>query len=369
MKYRPLHYNMNINSNAKNKKKNKEARKSNLELLRIVAMLLVLLTHYVSTRISIEEYPLVSNSVFNIPSFHSILNMELESLSFVCVNCFVLISGYFRIKFKWHSFANLFFQILFWSLFCILIASLPFLKFPDFPLLKTFITSLTWGWFVQGYIILFIFSPVLNAFIDSCSEKQLGTYVFIFYLLSTIGGYLMLWTDFHEGMSALSLMGIYLTGAYLKHTTLKIFSLKATYDLLFYLVGGVIMVCLNIAMLSVGIHISPYGYLNPMIILMSVFLFLFFKKTEIGHKRWVNRFAASAFSIYLFHCNVLIGPHISSMWSKINLQFSPLFSLFIAFISFVIIHTFCTLVDRLRIYCWHYVSTKVFNYDDSKVRL
>lgn len=170
-------------------------------------------------------------------------------------------------------------------------------------------------------------------------------------------------------MSALSLMGIYLTGAYLKHTTLKIFSLKATYDLLFYLVGGVIMVCLNIAMLSVGIHISPYGYLNPMIILMSVFLFLFFKKTEIGHKRWVNRFAASAFSIYLFHCNVLIGPHISSMWSKINLQFSPLFSLFIAFISFVIIYTFCTLVDRLRIYCWHYVSTKVFNYDDSKVRL
>lgn len=101
MKYKPLHYqNMDINSNAKNKIKNKEARKSNLELLRIVAMLLVLLTHYVSTRISIEEYPLVSNSVFNIPSFHSILNMELESLSFVCVNCFVLISGYFRIKFK-----------------------------------------------------------------------------------------------------------------------------------------------------------------------------------------------------------------------------------------------------------------------------
>lgn len=353
---------MNINSNVKNKKKNKEARKSNLELLRIVAMLLVLLTHYVSTR---EKYIPVSNLI----SFHGILNMELESLSFVCVNCFILISGYFRIKFKWRSFANLFFQILFWSSFCILIASLPFLKFPDFPLLKTFIISLTWGWFVQGYIILFIFSPVLNTFIDSCSEKQLGTYVIIFYLLSTIGGYLMLWTDFHKGMSALSLMGIYLTGAYLRHTTLKIFSLKARYDLLFYLIGGVIIVCLNIAMLSGGIHISPYGYLNPMIILMSIFLFLFFKKIEIGYKKWINGLAASAFSIYLFHCNVLIGPHISSMWSRINLQFSSLLSLLFASITFVLIYAFCALVDRLRIYCWHCVSTKVFNHDDSIVRL
>ena len=39
-----------------------------------------------------------------------------------------------------------------------------------------------------------------------------------FYALSTLGGYILHWKDFDEGMSPLSLVGIYLIGAYLRRT-------------------------------------------------------------------------------------------------------------------------------------------------------
>lgn len=79
-----------------------------MELLRIVAMLLVLLIHYVPTRVTPSTSSLQSDL------WGTILNLELRSISFVCVNCFILISGYFSIKWKIKSFGNLIFQILFW---------------------------------------------------------------------------------------------------------------------------------------------------------------------------------------------------------------------------------------------------------------
>ena len=40
---------------------------------------------------------------------------SLKSLSFICVNCFIIISGYFGIRWKWKSLCNYLFQIAFWG--------------------------------------------------------------------------------------------------------------------------------------------------------------------------------------------------------------------------------------------------------------
>lgn len=89
-------------------------RLSNIELLRIVSMMLVLLRHYVLGRESG-----FSNSVSLFPT---IINLELKSISIVCTHCFILISGYFGIKFKIKSLANLLFQMFFWAIASILVA-------------------------------------------------------------------------------------------------------------------------------------------------------------------------------------------------------------------------------------------------------
>ena len=97
-----------------------------------------------------------------------------------------------------------------------MIAKLTYSDLSGLALIKTFVGGIVYGWFPEAYLILFVVSPILNSFIKSCSEKEFGKYILYFYLLSTIGGYLLGFQDYRKGMSALSLMGLYLIGAYLR---------------------------------------------------------------------------------------------------------------------------------------------------------
>lgn len=324
-------------------------RESNLELLRIIAMMLVLMIHYVPSRETIYVVGGGYNDMIN-----SVINFSLKSLCIVCVNCFVLISGYFGIKFKIRSFANLLFQLIFWSLVCIAIVSLPI--FPTTPNGTLLWEGIKWGWFPRSYMILFVLSPLLNAFCQSCSPTQLGRYTLVYYLLSIICGYFLLWPDFNEGMSVLSLIGLYLLGAYLRKTNLPIFNLGAKYNLAIYFIGGISLVLLSLLLKRFGVKVSPYGYLNPVVVLMSVFFFLSFVKINLGHKRWINFIAASAFSIYLFHYNPLIFPYVREMWQNINIHFGMYVSLLAALVSFVMIYMFCLIIDRVRIFLFDCIS-------------
>ncbi|MBQ3582300.1 MAG: acyltransferase family protein [Alistipes sp.] len=333
----------------------KKQRDSNFELLRIVSMLLVLLNHYTPIRIADTNRDVLLSDCL----LQDIINFELMSLSFVCVNCFILISGYFGVKLKLRSFLNLLFQMVFWSAVCVVFAVSIF-DVHELPLLKAFAKNIVCGWFPQAYLILFAVSPILNTFIKSCSERDLGRYILLFYLVSTIGGYLMGWDNFKDGMSALSLMGLYLIGAYLRISTLKLFAFKARTDLLIYLGLGFCMVALNMLMIKVGISSSPYGYLNPIVIIMSVYLFLFFKKINIGHNKVINFLSASAFSIYLFHYNPLCFGKICEVWTWINLNFGVISSLCVAFLSFIAIYLFCVAIDRIRIFLFTHCIERFF---------
>lgn len=329
-------------------------RQSNFELLRIVSMMLVLLCHYVPTR----ELGIITSSSFALVDGWSenlivLANLGMRSLSIVCVHCFILISGWFGIKFKIKSLTNLLFQMLFWCIACIAIAIIITGDLSPLPSVKTFFSTIVYGWFPESYLILFFVSPILNAFINSCNEKELGRYIIYFYILSTIGGYLLGWYEYKAGMSALSLCGLYLIGAYLKRSSLKIFSLQAKYDMMIYLGLGFMMVVLNLVLLRIGISSSPYGYLNPIVILMAIYLFLFFKKLEIKHNKIINFFSASAFSVYLFHCNIYLGDKISGMWRDINLHFGVFSSILVAIVSFVLIYLFCTMIDQIRIWVYN----------------
>lgn len=89
----------------------KNTRQSNFELLRIICAFLVLLVHYIPLRGNITPETF-SNDTYNV-----IFSLELKSLGFVCVNCFILISGFWGIKWSIKSFLNYTFIIFFWMLF------------------------------------------------------------------------------------------------------------------------------------------------------------------------------------------------------------------------------------------------------------
>lgn len=163
-------------------------------------------------------------------------------------------------------------------------------------------------------------------------------------------------------MSGLSLIGLYLIGAYLRRCEFKPFqhtTSKANFAI--YLLLGLALLVVNVLMLLMGVNSSPYGYLNPVVIVMAIYLFLTFAKMNIGSRPLVNGVAASAFSVYLFHCHPAIGDWISQGWTRINEVCGFCLSIPVAVASFIVIFAFCCAVDRLRIYTFKIISNSVFN--------
>ena len=74
------------------------SRQSNIEILRIVAMILIVLHHL---------------CIYGIKGGMTI--EVIDSITIIGVNIFLLISGYFSIKLKWHSLVNLILLCLFYN--------------------------------------------------------------------------------------------------------------------------------------------------------------------------------------------------------------------------------------------------------------
>lgn len=89
--------------------KNKK-RQINIEVLRIIAMLLVLVGHFNIACNGDVTYELVHTNLLK-----AIGIAEVKSWTFVCVPCFIVISGYFGIHWKWKGLFNYLFQIGFWG--------------------------------------------------------------------------------------------------------------------------------------------------------------------------------------------------------------------------------------------------------------
>ena len=104
-------------------------RLNNFELLRILSMLMVVFLHVLSFTGLLSKH---SNGGFNY-----YIVWGLESLSFVAVNCFVLISGYFLIdsSFKWKKIFKLWLKVFFYSIVLFFLLSPLHLSSPLLPIL------------------------------------------------------------------------------------------------------------------------------------------------------------------------------------------------------------------------------------------
>lgn len=186
-------------------------RLSNIELLRIVSMFLVMLFH-------VTDGAIPHKNLIIINSPDDILRHFFVSLSIICVNIFILISGYFGINFKIKGIIKLVFQVIFLSL--VIYSFLCLTGYATFNLKD--IWHCTFGifsmyWFVWAYILLYIFSPVLNAFAKNSSKKEISTFLISYYAFA-LYIYCTLKVDmvFYKGFHTLAFIGLYLLGRYIK---------------------------------------------------------------------------------------------------------------------------------------------------------
>ena len=91
--------------------KSNSNRQSNMELLRIVAMFLVLIVHADFAALGHPTYDQAVNE-----TAVTLWRYIFEGLAIVCVNVFVLLSGWFGIRPSVKGFSKFIFQVFFFSL-------------------------------------------------------------------------------------------------------------------------------------------------------------------------------------------------------------------------------------------------------------
>lgn len=339
-------------------------RQSQFELLRIVAMLLVLVVH--ADFYSIDD-PTLQN-VINSP-LTSFAKITVQSFALVCVNVFVIISGYFRIKVTWKHVGNFIFMVTFWK---ILITSVVLLgSFQHIPT-KELIMLLIPGyddWFVASYMILLLLAPVINSFISDRTPKELWMYCAVYVLFQ----WLLAWpaqavTQFGGGYSALSFIGLYIIGAAISKSKTEV---KKVIRCPFFLYA---IVSLLAAVFLFGIgyitkYESLYNRINDMfgaynsinVLIASVFLFLFFGGLSFKSK-FINKIAASAFAVYLFHMHPLMRGYYREICRYLYYNYSTVEYLCLISAFIISVFSVAVIVDRVRIFVWNKIIAifKVF---------
>jgi len=267
-------------------KKTGGGRSSNLELLRLLSMFMILNLH------SFWGYTHGSGVLQAIDFFR-------ECTCICAVNAFLIISGYFGIKWKFKSLFNLLFQLFFYSFAVYGVAVL-------FGVItystSSFLSNVKclyehWG-FITYYLLLYLCAPLLNAFVDKVTEKQLFGFIII-----VIISELFITRDYaFLNYCTMYLIGRYISicglvhderikpGRYYWLTTLLIFvSVYITFKLLHVTDAS-------------KMQSLPWGldYASPLVILQSIFLFIWFARLNFQSKV-INWCAASCLSIFLIH--------------------------------------------------------------------
>ena len=338
------------------------ARDSQIELLRIVSMVMILILHanFLGT-----GAPERTNFLVNAPRAWE--QMILESLCIVAVDTFVLISGWYGIQFKKRRLAAFLFQIWFFT-FVLYFVSLYFdPELPPTPRFAAHLVIMDPYWFARSYLLLYLLSPVLNKVIEYLHHRHAkwneGTpllIVIVLYALaqSVFGWYgnSPLWGT--EGNSVFTFIFSYFVGRWLRLYGHRITNLPHWVFALSYFALCLLIAFLGgIAILYNNVDVCFFWYKNTSlpVIVATISLFLFFQRLSFRSSR-INKLAASCFAVYLFNCS----PSLFELYKVLSSYFLTSSSQQrVLYCAVVLISTYffaAVLLDQLRIFLWNKID-------------
>lgn len=274
-------------------------RLSNIELLRIVCMFMVLCLHADFMALG---FP--SHSDVDINPISTEISIFIELLCIVAVDVFVMISGWFGIKPSIKGFCNFMWQVIF-IIGLLTIFEYSFLEIPlnRVTIMQCFGLYNGGRWFVNAYIGLYVLSPILNAFINHSSSKQIVTSLVGLYVFQTIFGLTDSSPSIRGGYSTFSFIGLYIFSSYL-HKIQNSLSIKRIYALI------IIPLSINFILYNILLAVQAdfwanklILYINPLVIIQAAGVILLFSRIRISNRisMYINYIASSCFAAYLLH--------------------------------------------------------------------
>ena len=327
----------------------KKERKSNLELYRIIVMLLIVAHHYV-----------VNSGLWQV-----LEENELNSTSYFLyffgmwgktgIDCFVLITGYFMCKSvaTVHKFLKLLLEVVFYKVSIYLVFL--FAGIVQFDIITCFwmflpISNVGDG-FMTGFLLFYLFIPFLNRLILNMDRRMHLKLILLSLFIYTI------W----DTVPTINVTFNYVTWfiiLYFISSFIRLYPVKK-FDQNIRFWGIMTLALIALAMTSVYVLVkiswqNPYFLVSDsnalFAIAVAISSFMFFKNLIIKPSRLINTIAASMLGVLLIHA------HSDAMrqWLWVDIlenahYYSTPYCVAHAILSVVAIFIICVVIDHYRI--------------------
>lgn len=330
----------------------KEDRKSNIELLRIVAMLLIILVHLLGKTSAVND--VARNSLFYY------LIWFLYGACGMGNNVLIIVSGYFwnKTRFKLNKILELWFRVFFYSVALTLVAKyvmkielISGLRQACLPLINSEY------WFFSAYVGLYLLIPYLKKMIENLEQleykKLLLVLTGLFSLVPTLFG-CNSWLNDGGSLGIVWFVYLYLIGAYIqkyKREKKNIYWIKIMMAML--LIAPSVKVILENIKLD---HLFKrniemlFSSNSLFCVVASITLFYFFLNIEINKnkiRKIADYLGQGCFGVYLLHNNRNIAHY---MWKKLNAYYWVVErnNLFVLLFICILVFVVCNIIEHAR---------------------
>ena len=359
-------------------------RQSNMELLRLVAMMMILVMHMdygafgLPTAESVEQAPMTTFG-----------RIFVEHLCLVAVNVYVLISGWFGIRPKMKSFVRLMLQVATYSI----IITGAFLLLGKATFKIGYVTDMLiigkQYWFVVSYLLLYLVSPILNTFVEHSSKREFQWMLLVFFGFQFVYSWIFGLEEFAGGYSALSFMGLYLLARYVKiydnenenerrrtkddnekrktkdenennhpdgiASRFTLHASRFSFPQLLALYLFIAAITALFVFLAYSWKGDSFGdacagifahYNSPFIVVSSLVVLLMFSKLHVQSKV-INYLSSSAFAVYLIHAHPLLWDEYLNLFPPIYAKYPNLLGVLLMMLVAIIIFFLCIAIDKI----------------------
>lgn len=356
-------------------------RSSNLELYRIVCMLMIVAHHYVvNSGVKADDGPIVADP----SAMNSIFLLLFGAWGKTGINCFLMITGYFMCtsKITIRKFIKLMGQIYLYKLLLypiLLVAG--YETFSPVRIVKVLMP--TWGLsnnFIGCFIAFWLTIPFLNILVQNMTKRQHELL-----LLLLLGMYTLLGSipTFGVAINYVTWFGIiYFIASYIRLYPNPLFESKSLWG--WMTLASVLLAIASIVGLRLmfGATGAKYCYFfvadSNKIFAVAIALcsFLWFKNMDIKYSKIINAFGAGTFGVLLIHANsdamrTWLWKDTVDVVGHFSLPLGSLILYSVAAVLFVFI--VCNLIDQLRIatlekWFFRWYDTKLAPKADSWIR-
>lgn len=342
-------------------------RRANFELLRIVAMLMIITMHYLDKG-GILPKP---DAAFGTVGY---LAWGMEAFCVCAVNVYVLISAYFLAECEYRPLkaVKLWLTVVFYSVTIAAVLAavgvIPLSQLDPYRILNYIFPVIEEHyWFVTAYILMFLLAPLMNGTLRSLPVRTYRQGIFLLLLLLCVSKSILpvkLPTD-RLGYDALWFLCLYLIGAYIRYHG------KERYNG-WFAAAGYFLCCLlmfaSFAALrsfyqktgSLADFINrQYQYNSVLCLLAAICLFLAFAGFSIPEGKTaalICKAASASFGVYLIHEHLDVR-YLWPQWIGTAYFADTFWFLLHWLLSIVAVYVVCMVIDFVR--QWLFIKIKI----------